>query len=197
MPQPKLEKSSTKIYSYQSDSPLQLQDITSATITANQTSLSTKFCIVKGNYRSLLGRQTAIALDLLRVGPPKVTAAMNVPSDNIQPSTQEIINKFQTVFQGKGLLKNFQLQLHIESTIVPVQQPIRRVPYYTREKISTELSRLLQLDITEKVDGPTTWLSSIVVVPKSSGKTRLCLDMWLANKAIIRENPIIPKIKDI
>ena len=131
------------------------------------------------------------------MGPPKVTAAMNVPSDNIQPSTQEIINKFQTVFQGKGLLKNFQLQLHIESTIVPVQQPIRRVQYYTREKISTELSRLLQLDITEKVDGPTTWLSSIVVVPKSSGKTRLCLDMWLANKAIIRENPIIPKIKDI
>ena len=72
MPQPKLEKekSSTKIYPYQSDSLLQLQGVTSATITANQTSLSTKFYIVKGDYGSLLGKQTAIALDLLRVGPP-------------------------------------------------------------------------------------------------------------------------------
>ena len=78
MPQPKLEKekSSTKIYPYQSDSLLQLQGVTSATITANQTSLSTQFYIVKGNYGSLLGEQTATALDLLRVGPPKVTATM-------------------------------------------------------------------------------------------------------------------------
>ena len=35
MSQQKLEKSSTKIYPYQSDSPLQLQGVTSATITGN------------------------------------------------------------------------------------------------------------------------------------------------------------------
>ena len=69
MSQPKLEISSTKIYPYQSDSPLQPQG---AAITANQTSLSTKFYIVKGNYGSLLGTQTATALDLLGVGPPKL-----------------------------------------------------------------------------------------------------------------------------
>ena len=96
MSQPKLEISSTKIYPYQSDSPLQLQG---AAITANQTSLSTKFYIVKGNYGSLLGTQTATALDLLRVRPPKVTAAISVQSDNIPPSTQEIIDKFETGYQ--------------------------------------------------------------------------------------------------
>ena len=57
--------------------------------------------------------------------------------------------------------------------------------------------RLLKLDIIEKVDGPTTWLNPIVVVPKSSGKIRLCLDMQQANKAIICECHIIPKIEDI
>ena len=67
IPQPKLEKSSTKIYPYQSDSPLQL--------------------LAKGNYGSLLGKQTATALDLLHVGPPKVTATINVPSDYKPPST--------------------------------------------------------------------------------------------------------------
>ena len=94
IPKPKLEKSSTKIYLYQSDSPLQLEGVTSATITANQTSLSTKFYIAKGNYRSLLGKQTNIALDLLCVGPPKITAVINVPLDNIPLSRQEINDKF-------------------------------------------------------------------------------------------------------
>ena len=175
--------------------PLQLQGVASATITSNQTSQSTKFYIVKGNYRSLLGKQTAVAVDLLRVGPPKVTAFINVPSDNITPSTQEIIDQFDTVFQGTRLLKNFELQLHIDPTIVPVQQPVRCVQYHTKVKISTELSRLLKLDIIEKVDGQTTWLNSIFVVPKSSEKIRLYLDMRQASKAIIRERHIIPRLK--
>ena len=71
------------------------------------------------------------------------------------------------------------------------------MPYHTKEKISTELSRLLKSDIIEKVDGPTTWLNPIVVVPKSSGKIRLCLGMRQANKAIIRKRHIIPKIEDV
>ena len=118
-------------------------------------------------------------------------------SDNIPSSTQEIIDKFDTVFQGTELLKNFDLELHNDPTIVPVQQPVRRVPYHTKEKISTELSQLLKLDIIEKLYGITTWLNPTVVVPKSSGKIRLCLDMRQANKAIIHECHIIPKIEDI
>ena len=82
IPKPKLEKSSTKIYPYQSDSPLE------------NLSLSTKFYIGKENYRSLLGKQTDIALDLFCVGPPKVTAAIKGSLDNIPPSIQETNDKF-------------------------------------------------------------------------------------------------------
>ena len=77
--------------------------------------------------------------------------------------------------------------------MVPVQQSIWRVPYHTKEKISIELPRFLKLDIIEKVDGPTTRLSPIFVVPKSSGKSQLCLDMRQDNKAIIREPHLIPQ----
>ena len=197
IPQPKIEHSKTKIHPYQSDSPLKLHGVAPLTIKANQTSLSTKFYIVKGNYGSLLGKETAEALDLLRVGPPKFTAAINVPSDNTPPSTQNIIDKYDTVFHGTGTLKNFELQLHIDPTVVPVQQPIQRVPYHTKEKLSAEIERLTKLDIIEKVDGPTTWLNPVVLAPKPSGKHRLCLDMRQANKAIIRERYVIPKLEDI
>ena len=55
----------------------------------------------------------------------------------------------------------------------------------------------MKLDIIEKIDGSTTWLNPIVAVPKSSGKIRICLDMRQANKAIIRECNVIPRIEDV
>ena len=49
---------------------------------------------------------------------------------------------------------------------MPVQQQIRRILYHTQEKVTKEVKRLLKLDIIEKVDGPTTWISPIVPVVK-------------------------------
>ena len=45
-------------------------------------------------------------------------------------------------------------------------QPHRRVPFHVRKRIEAELQRLEELDIIEKVDGPTPWVSPIVPVPK-------------------------------
>ena len=130
------------------------------------------------------------------MGPTKVTAAINVPSDTYHHLHRKSLINLTQFFKGQDL-KNFELQLHIGPTIVPVQQPVGRVPYHTKEKISAELSRLLKLDIIEKIDGSTTWLNPIVAVPKSSGKIRICLDIRQANKAIIREYNVILKIEDV
>ena len=94
-------------------------------------------------------------------------------------------------------MKNFQLKLHINPDVTPVQQAIRRIPYHTRKKVSAELQRLQQLDIIQPVKGPTSWVNPIVVVPKPNGKIRMCLDMRRANEAIIRERHVIPKIDDV
>ena len=67
-PKPTITKSKTKIYPYQSDSPLQLHSVTTAIVTENNTSLPTKFYIIKGNYDSLLGKAIAEALNLLCMG---------------------------------------------------------------------------------------------------------------------------------
>ena len=77
------------------------------------------------------------------MGPPQeTTAALNVQSDNIPQSTQKIIDKYETVFHGTGLLKNFKLQLHIDPTVVLFQQSIWCVPYHTKEKVAAELEPL-------------------------------------------------------
>ena len=60
-----------------------------------------------------------------------------------------------------------------------------------------ELKRLEKLDIIETVEGPTPWISPIVVVPKKSGEVRICVDMREANKAIKREKHLMPTIDDL
>ena len=112
-------------------------------------------------------------------------------------STQRILQHHKSVFEGSGLLKDFKLRLHVDKSVTLVQQPIRRVPYHTRCKLENELNRLLKLNIIEPVNRPTSWLNPFVPVPKLDGSIRLCLDIRQANKAILRERHMIPKIEDI
>ena len=60
-------------------------------------------------------------------------------------------------------------------------------PTIPRKKVAAELERLEKLAIIEKLDGLTTWLNPIVSVPKTPGKSRICLDMRQENKDVIRE----------
>ena len=69
-------------------------------------------------------------------------------------------------------MKNFQVKIHIVLTVTPVIQPLRRLLYHTRVKVSEELDRLFKLDIIEPVEGPTPWINLVVAVPKSSGELR-------------------------
>lgn len=68
-----------------------------------------------------------------------------------------------------------------------------------RAAVEKKLENLENDDIIEKVEGPTPWISPIVIVPKSSDPmdVRLCVDMREANRAIQRERHLTPTIDDI
>ena len=101
-----------------------------------------------------------------------------------------MINEYSGLFEGIGKLKDKEIKLHIDESVSPVAQPHRRIPFHMRDKVEKELQRLEQLDVIETVDGPTEWVSPIVVVQKKNGKIRLCVDMRQANKAMKRERHI-------
>ena len=133
-----------------------------------------------------MGRNTAEKLNLLRVGPPAANESVHVLNKDIDitpvaqkatqkqscipPSTQRVIDRHTELFKGIGKLKDFQLTLHIDESVPPVQQPIRRIPFHTRKKVDEEIERLLENDCIEPVTGPTKWLNPIVVVPKKDDK---------------------------
>ena len=48
------------------------------------------------------------------------------------------------------------------------------------------------MDIIEPVEGPTPWVSPVVVLPKQNDEIHLCVDMRRANETIVRERyPIL------
>ena len=73
----------------------------------------------------------------------------------------------------------------------------RRIPFSMREKVEAKIKELLNEDIIEAVDGPTPWVSPVVIAPKPSGDIRLCVDMRQANSAIIRERHPIPTVDEV
>ena len=193
-----LEHSSTRIFAYQSTSPLKVVGQFKAKVDyGDSNSVIALFHVIAGEGPSILSRKTSEELNLLRVGPPKtapvVVHTLTPGSNSVCP----VVDKYPGLFKGVGCYKDFKLKLHIDKSIVPVQQPFRRIPFNTREKVSREVKRLLSHDILERVNGPTTWVNPVVPVSKKTGDVRLCLDMRRANEAIVRERHVIPKIEEV
>ena len=144
--------------------------------------------VLRGNHGSLLSYKTALALGILD---------LHINQIKESPLSHDIENKFPDLFNGIGRLKDVEVQLHIDSTVEPVAQRARRIPFHIRKKVETELSNLEQQGIIERADGPTPWVSPLVVAPKKDGGVRICVDMRMANRAIKREQHPIPTMDDL
>ena len=65
----------------------------------------------------------------------------------------------------------------MKKDVKPVVQKARRISFSMRQKVEKKIEELEALDITERADGPTSFVSPTVVVPKPNGDVRLCIDM--------------------
>ena len=178
----------SKIYPYGSKTPLPLLGTISATITRHSLSVDAIFHVTKGNNGNLLSCATAEQLNLLQ---------LNVNSNVTNLYDQIVCHEFPDLFDGIGKVKEKRIHLHIDQTVTPKQQPQRRIPFHVRKDVEKELERLERLDIIECIEGPTPWVSPIVMVPKKSGEIRICVDMREANKAISREKHLMPTLDEL
>ena len=74
--------------------------------------------------------------------------------------------EFPEVFTGVGKMKDTQIILHVDPSVTPVTQPLRRTPFQLRERVEGKLKQLVELDIMEPVAGPTPWVNPTVIAPK-------------------------------
>ena len=79
---------------------------------------------------------------------------------------EKLTKEYLGVFQGIGKLKDYEVKLHIDTSVTPVAQSARRIPFHLLKKVSIELKKLEAQGIIEKIEGPTPWNSPLVVIPK-------------------------------
>lgn len=189
------QKTKKKIFAYGQKEPLNVLGTFIAEVEAVDTKKTSEeeFVVVAEEGISLLGKSSAERLDMLRVGPPENICTVIGEGDD-----QDIIRRYPEVFTGVGKLKNYKMKLHIDRSARPIVQPLRRLPYGLRGKVDKKLDEMLAMGIIEEVPSrPSQWISPLVVVPKSDGDVRICVDMRRANKAITRERYPIPTLEEV
>lgn len=190
---PRISKTDTKAYAYGQKQKLPIKGKISAEVEASKKITTATFYIIGGSNDSLLSYDTSVQLGLI----PEINSVSSSNLGHSNGNTDKLLKQYPELFEGIGKLKDRQIKLHIDDSIVPIAQHHRRIPFHLREKVEKELERLEQLDIIEKVNGPTQWVSPIVVAPKKDGDIRICVDNRKVNEAIKRERHITPTIDDI
>eukprot|EP00112_Aurelia_sp_Birch-Aquarium-sp1_P023569 Seg707.7 transcript_id=Seg707.7/GoldUCD/mRNA.D3Y31 product="putative protein K02A2.6" protein_id=Seg707.7/GoldUCD/D3Y31 len=200
----KLSKTKNKLFGYGSKAPLDVQGCFEAQVESKHKISLATFYVINGTSGCLLRGPTAIDLGLL-----KIYAVSQYPEPSVDkppadtpkrpPRLENLLAKHDHLFRGIGKMKNYKLHLHIDKSVPPVIQQPRRIPFAMRDKLSKELKRLEDMGIIEDVIGPTTWASPIVCFPKPNNpeEIRMCIDMHVPNKAILRERHPSPTIDDL
>ena len=105
-------------------------------------------------------------------------------------------DKYKELFNGVGLFKDYELKFNVDTSVKPVAQPVRRIPFGVREKVEKKLDELLTCGIIEEVpEGPTSWVSPLVVVPKPDGDVRICVDIGTPIKQSLENVSLSPQLK--
>ena len=97
-----------------------------------------------------------------------------------------IIELFPELFGGVGTIKDAIIKLNVDQSIIPVIQPPRKIPQAMVDPLKQEIDRMMKLDVIRKLDinEATDWCHNLVLVQKTNGKLRVCLDPQTINKAL-------------
>ena len=188
----RLYPTKTHIYAYGSNTPLKLEGVFYGNIKANGTKHICRFHVMSdAKSGCVIGRNTATELGLLNI-------AEGLHAMKLGNKDNKWKNKYPSLFEGLGKMKNFQLKLNIDKEVEPVSQHLRRIPFHVRKKIEQKIEELIKLDILERVEEnvPTNWVSPVIAVPKGED-IRMVVDMRQANKAIKRTHYPVPTLDEI
>ena len=168
---PKLHKTKVKLSSYGVESIPVVGKVIARIQKGQNKSYPVQFIVMSAKANPIIGLKTCERLNLI-----KRISMIN----NADPT---IFDDFDDLFADLGCLPG-TYHINIDPNVKPVVHPPRRVPFALRHKLRAELDRMVSLGVIEKVDQPTDWVNSIVLIEKHNGDLRICLDPKDLNRAI-------------
>jgi hypothetical protein len=110
--------------------------------------------------------------------------------------SKQIRTEYVDVFSGLGRLAR-PYHMEVDPMADPVIHPPHKVPHPLRDKLAETLEDMVKQGVLQKVDGPSEWVNSMVVVQKKDGSLRTCIDLKDLNRALKREHYQFPTIEEI
>ena len=137
-----------------------------------------KVPFIIADFQSIIGGNTCLTMNLIK----KVCSVR--------------LDQYSELFGELGCLQKTQT-LHVKEEAIPTVHSPRRVPESLKPKLKEELDRMERLEVIQRVEEPTDWVSSLVIVEKPDGNIRVCLDPKDLNKALKRSHYPLPTTDDI
>lgn len=107
-----------------------------------------------------------------------------------------IYKEYNDVFEGLGKVPGL-CTINLTDDAKPIIQAQRKIPYALQDRLKQTLLKLEENSVISKVDYPTDWVNSLMIVEKPDKSLRICLDPKPLNKFIRREHFLIPTNEDI
>ena len=142
--------------------------------------------------------QSVNAVKAVPVVPPELPPKVAPKDSKVNTALHPIVAKFPSIRDPNPTkhIKHFQHRPRIDYSARPVVQAQRRIPLALLDKVEAELKRMQQCDVLEPIES-STWVSNMVVVPKSNGAVRICCDLSDLNKAVIPDRYPLPTIEEL
>ena len=131
------------------------------------------------------------------LGLPAITALNLVARvQSISGSKESLMKQHPKLFTGLGTLGNeYKISLKPEAKPYALCTA-RQVPISMRNEVEKELNRMESLAVISRIDEPSPWCAGMVIVPKPSGKVRICVDMKPLNENVMREFHPLPAVDE-
>ena len=167
-PKPKLEVCKTKFFAHQAKVPLDIAGMFSTDVSVGDRTLKAAFIVVRGQHGCLLSYRTALQLELIAILNNLTRKVLR--ETGAEPSIEQMKEMFPKLFSGKlGCMKDVEVKLDVDESVKPVKQQQRPIAFHMRDTVAKELRSQVDDGILEPIgpnDGPTPWVSNLVVVPK-------------------------------
>ena len=109
---------------------------------------------------------------------------------------KKIEEMYPEIFNELGKLTEEHL-IHIKENATPVIYPTRKIPVALEDRLKKELDTIERNGVIKRIEEPTDWVNSLVLVEKPDGSLGICHDPRDLNKAIKREHYQLPKFDEI
>lgn len=134
--------------------------------------------------------------------PPNLLGFLDV-NPKLPPSARSLLNEMLTrnshafasrELHGPTLAHDVVHHIRVPNQCSPVKQAPYRTSPATQAFISAQVQKLLEAGLIRPSNSP--WASPVIVVPKSDGSKRMCVDYRQVNSRVVKDGYPLPRIED-